>query len=104
MDTIELCMDNFIRLEYAWSSIQNSVDAAMSALRGIFSLMANGSGNPSSGGSDIGILSSTLVRVRIRGQQLAQPAQPHLPQRQCRLQHHQARLLALAHAAPAATA
>ena len=58
MDTIELCMDDFIRLEYAWSSIQNSVDAAVSALRGIFSLMANGSGNPNSGSSGIGSLSS----------------------------------------------
>ena len=43
MDSIELYVDDFIRLEYAWSSIQNSVDAAVSALRGIFSLMANGS-------------------------------------------------------------
>lgn len=58
MDSIEICMDDFIRLEYAWSSIQNSVDAAVSALRGIFSLMANGSGNPSSGSSGIGSLSS----------------------------------------------
>ena len=48
MDTIELCMDDFTRLEYAWSSVQNSADAAVSALRDIFSLMANGSGNPSS--------------------------------------------------------
>ena len=41
MEEIELNMDDFIRLEYSWNSIQNSVDAAVSALRGIFSLMAN---------------------------------------------------------------
>lgn len=58
MDSIKLCIDDVIRLEYAWSSIQNSVDAAVSALRGIFSLIANGSGNPSSGSSGIGSLSS----------------------------------------------
>lgn len=51
MDSIELYMDDPIRLEYAFSSIQNSVDATVSALHGIFSLMANGSGNPSSGSS-----------------------------------------------------
>ncbi|KAF2011951.1 hypothetical protein BU24DRAFT_425777 [Aaosphaeria arxii CBS 175.79] len=40
MEEIEENIDDFIRLEYAWSSIQNSVDAAISALRGIFNLMA----------------------------------------------------------------
>lgn len=41
MEVIEDNMDDFIRLEYSWSSIQNSVDAAVSALRGIFSLMGS---------------------------------------------------------------
>ncbi|KAF2878004.1 hypothetical protein BDV95DRAFT_624609 [Massariosphaeria phaeospora] len=41
MEFVEDNIDDFIRLEYAWSSIQNSVDAAISALRGIFSLMSN---------------------------------------------------------------
>ncbi|OCL13589.1 hypothetical protein AOQ84DRAFT_332434 [Glonium stellatum] len=62
MDAIELCMDDFIRLEYAWGSIQNSVDAAVSALRGIFSLMASGGdssrSNSNDGSSGIGSLSS----------------------------------------------
>jgi hypothetical protein len=40
MDAIEDSMDDFICLEYSWNSVQNSVDAAISALRGIFSLMA----------------------------------------------------------------
>ncbi|KAJ4303257.1 hypothetical protein N0V90_002150 [Kalmusia sp. IMI 367209] len=39
MEAIEDRLDDFIRLEYAWSSIQSAVDAAISALRGIFSLM-----------------------------------------------------------------
>ncbi|PVH95593.1 hypothetical protein DM02DRAFT_600599 [Periconia macrospinosa] len=39
MDAIETNLDDFIRLEYFWSTIQTSVDAAVSALRGIFSLM-----------------------------------------------------------------
>ncbi|KAF2640112.1 hypothetical protein P280DRAFT_27674 [Massarina eburnea CBS 473.64] len=39
MENIEDSIDDFIRLEYAWNCIQNSVDAAISALRGIFSLM-----------------------------------------------------------------
>ncbi|KAF2445969.1 hypothetical protein P171DRAFT_277179 [Karstenula rhodostoma CBS 690.94] len=39
MEAIEDNLDDFIRLEYSWNSIQSSVDAAISALRGIFSLM-----------------------------------------------------------------
>ncbi|KAF2730900.1 hypothetical protein EJ04DRAFT_584927 [Polyplosphaeria fusca] len=60
MDFIEEFMDDYIRLEYCWSSIQNSVDAAVSALRGIFTLMAgsnNGSRNhsvSSTAGSETG--------------------------------------------------
>ncbi|KAH7091171.1 hypothetical protein FB567DRAFT_267449 [Paraphoma chrysanthemicola] len=40
MAQIEDNLDDFIRLEYSWSCIQSSVDSAISALRGIFSLMA----------------------------------------------------------------
>jgi hypothetical protein len=40
MSQLEHNLDDFIRLEYSWNCIQNSVDAAVSALRGIFSLMA----------------------------------------------------------------
>jgi hypothetical protein len=39
MDLIEDSMDDFIRLEYSWGCVQSSADAAISALRGIFSLM-----------------------------------------------------------------
>lgn len=44
MAHLEDNLDDFIRLEYSWNCIQSSVDAAISALRGIFSLMA--SSNP----------------------------------------------------------
>ncbi|KAF2260790.1 hypothetical protein CC78DRAFT_571000 [Lojkania enalia] len=47
MDEIETYLDDFIRLEYAWSSIQSSVDAAISALRGIFNLMSSESSGDS---------------------------------------------------------
>lgn len=40
MSMLEENLDDFIRLEYSWNCIQSSVDAAISALRGIFSLMA----------------------------------------------------------------
>ncbi|KAJ4374962.1 hypothetical protein N0V83_002041 [Neocucurbitaria cava] len=40
MTKIEDNLDDFIRLEYSWNNIQSSVDGAISALRGIFSLMA----------------------------------------------------------------
>jgi hypothetical protein len=40
MSLLEHNLDDFIRLEYSWNCIQTSVDAAVSALRGIFSLMA----------------------------------------------------------------
>jgi hypothetical protein len=40
MEHLEDSLDDFIRLEYSWNCIQSSVDAAISALRGIFSLMA----------------------------------------------------------------
>lgn len=43
MERVEEDMDDFIRLEYSWNNIQNSVDAAVSALRGIFSLMERSS-------------------------------------------------------------
>ncbi|KAH7378284.1 hypothetical protein BKA66DRAFT_513316 [Pyrenochaeta sp. MPI-SDFR-AT-0127] len=39
MSKLEVNPDDFIRLEYAWNSIQSAVDAAISALRGIFTLM-----------------------------------------------------------------
>ena len=39
MEAVENNLDDFIRLEYSWNSIQSSVDAAISALRGTFSLM-----------------------------------------------------------------
>jgi hypothetical protein len=44
MEAIEGLMDDYIRLEYSWNSIQSCVDAAVSALRGIFNLMATSSG------------------------------------------------------------
>ncbi|KAF1848661.1 uncharacterized protein K460DRAFT_79259 [Cucurbitaria berberidis CBS 394.84] len=40
MIKIEDSLDDFISLEYSWNCIQSSVDASISALRGIFSLMA----------------------------------------------------------------
>ncbi|CAI6335382.1 unnamed protein product [Periconia digitata] len=46
MESMEDNLDDFIRLEYAWSSIQTSVDAAVSALRGIFSLMERPNNTP----------------------------------------------------------
>ena len=40
MAKAEDSLDDFISLEYSWNCIQSSVDSAISALRGIFSLMA----------------------------------------------------------------
>jgi len=40
LDAIERCTHDFIRLEYSWQTVQTSVEAAISALRGIFNLMA----------------------------------------------------------------
>ena len=68
LEKIEESMDDFIRLEYSWNCIQTSVDAAVSALRGIFSLMERHdtpnsseisrnfsvSSTPSNAGSDTG--------------------------------------------------
>jgi hypothetical protein len=39
MDQIELCMDDFVRLEYSWHLAQTAVEASVSAIRGIFNLM-----------------------------------------------------------------
>ncbi|KAH8724426.1 hypothetical protein GQ44DRAFT_827389 [Phaeosphaeriaceae sp. PMI808] len=39
MITLEDNLDDFILLEYSWNCIQSSVDSAIAALRGIFSLM-----------------------------------------------------------------
>lgn len=47
MAQVEEHIDDFIRLEYSWNCIQSSVDAAISALRGIFSLMAASNNTPS---------------------------------------------------------
>ncbi|KAH7410043.1 hypothetical protein DE146DRAFT_604492 [Phaeosphaeria sp. MPI-PUGE-AT-0046c] len=46
MSMLEDNLDDFIRLEYSWNCIQSSVDAAISALRGIFSLMAPNNTGP----------------------------------------------------------
>jgi hypothetical protein len=46
MSSLEENIDDFIRLEYSWSCIQSSVDAAISALRGIFNLMAPSNTGP----------------------------------------------------------
>jgi hypothetical protein len=46
MALIEDNLDDFIRLEYSWHSIQSSVDSAVSALRAIFSLMATANNAP----------------------------------------------------------
>lgn len=39
-------LDDFIHLEYSWNCIQSSVDAAISVLRGIFTLMATANNPP----------------------------------------------------------
>lgn len=72
MEDVEENMDDFIRLEYSWSCIQNSVDAAISALRGIFNLMASPAAPPpvsrnmsiSSGMSSDGSTSTSIFRGR----------------------------------------
>lgn len=40
MDKLDSMLDDFILLEYSWQIVQTAVEAAVSALRGIFSLMA----------------------------------------------------------------
>lgn len=73
MNTLEDHLDDFISLEYSWNSIQSSVDAAISALRGIFSLMTTASqpavpsknrnlSVSSAGGQDHGGAASTRSR------------------------------------------
>lgn len=68
MEAIEGLMDDYIRLEYSWNSIQSCVDAAVSALRGIFNLMAT----PSSGQSSVrtmSVSSDTPPPMQPRGRQ-----------------------------------
>ncbi|KAB2580396.1 hypothetical protein DBV05_g781 [Lasiodiplodia theobromae] len=40
IDAIEVCLDDFIRLENAWSVVQSAVGASIGAIKGIFNLMA----------------------------------------------------------------
>jgi len=40
MDKLDSMLDDFILLEYSWQMVQTAVEASVSALRGIFSLMA----------------------------------------------------------------
>jgi hypothetical protein len=40
MDKLDSMLDDFILLEYSWQIVQTAVEASVSALRGIFSLMA----------------------------------------------------------------
>lgn len=60
MDAIENNLDDFIRLEYSWNGIQNSVDSAVSALRGIFNLMErpNNSALPSPSSRNLSVSSA----------------------------------------------
>lgn len=48
MDEVAYYMDDYTRLGYSWSTIQNSVDAAISALRGVFYLMGSSNGHAES--------------------------------------------------------
>lgn len=41
MDKLEGMMDDFILLEYSWQLVQTAVEASVSALRGVFNLMAS---------------------------------------------------------------
>jgi hypothetical protein len=41
MDKLEHVMDDFILLEYGWQMVQTAVEASVSALRGVFNLMAS---------------------------------------------------------------
>ena len=41
MDKLEAMMDDFILLEYSWQMVQTAVEASVSALRGVFNLMAS---------------------------------------------------------------
>ncbi|KAJ4346618.1 uncharacterized protein N0V89_010549 [Didymosphaeria variabile] len=58
MEAIEDNLDDFIRLEYSWNSIQSSVDAAISALRGIFSLMERSNLSTSNSSRNLSISSA----------------------------------------------
>ncbi|EOD43992.1 hypothetical protein GTA08_BOTSDO09088 [Neofusicoccum parvum] len=40
IDAIEVCLDDFIRLENSWSVVQSAVGASIGAIKGIFNLMA----------------------------------------------------------------
>ena len=42
MDKLEDMMEDFILLEYSWQIVQTAVEASVSALRGVFNLMASG--------------------------------------------------------------
>ncbi|KAK5108359.1 hypothetical protein LTR62_008389 [Meristemomyces frigidus] len=48
MDEIALKMDDFIRLEEGWNTVCASVSCAVTALKGVFSLMDTGSSSPAS--------------------------------------------------------
>jgi hypothetical protein len=41
MDKLESMLEDFILLEYSWQIVQTAVEASVSALRGVFSLMAS---------------------------------------------------------------
>lgn len=40
INAIEVCLDDFIRLENSWSVVQSAVGASIGAIKGIFNLMA----------------------------------------------------------------
>ncbi|KAF1945856.1 hypothetical protein EJ02DRAFT_441652 [Clathrospora elynae] len=62
MRQLEDGLDDFVRLEYPWNYFQSSVDAASSAFRRIFSLMATPNLNPTS---------DSAVHPRIHGRNLS---------------------------------
>jgi len=69
MDEVADYMDDYIRLEYSWSTIQNSVDAAISALRGIFYLMGSSNGNCESRSMGISSRSGNSEAPSVRSRQ-----------------------------------
>jgi hypothetical protein len=52
MNQLENRMDDFILLEYSWQMVQTAVEASVSALRGVFNLMASSDSGSSIAGGD----------------------------------------------------
>lgn len=88
LDRVDSCIGDFIKLENSWSTVQSSVDSAITALRGILNLMATDDANDNTSSNNAANTASPMTMLRKFSTVLGYSAQasqpPPPPYKKCR--------------------